>query len=248
MKQKFERGLWTETTHNFRMNFWLIASVVGALLAWSLIQERFQVGRSGGSLSAIIWVLVAMSVHATILRGKAGFAIHGENLFTPFLWRAFLFGGVGLAGMLLTIPLWPDLNRSLVIYPILAVYGFLETILLSKWGTWLPAVIANGDKSFAAAGRRGSKTFGYVLSRLLFGVGSGFLASFILLAIMLVVLDTDGTLWSQEKGFYFLPTLAELIFFLTFSYQIVMVATVLSRAYLIAESTPSNEVPLPDGR
>jgi hypothetical protein len=81
MEQNFERGFWAETTLNFQKNFLVIAAVVGALLVCTVIQERFQIGGGGSSLSTIKWVIVAMSVHATILRGQPGFAIHGENIF-----------------------------------------------------------------------------------------------------------------------------------------------------------------------
>lgn len=68
----FERGLWAETAHNAKANLWVILFVVGALLAWTVFQAV--TGNDSGIVSTIIWLVVIIAVHSTILRGQAGFA------------------------------------------------------------------------------------------------------------------------------------------------------------------------------
>jgi hypothetical protein len=102
--------------------------------------------------------------------------------------------------MLLTIPLFAEMHRDLAIFPTIIVYGVLETLLLAKWGAWLPSVIAEGDRSFAAAGRRGSKTFVFVFLRLISCAGLGYVASFLFLFVAVHFSGTDGTYWTQASG------------------------------------------------
>lgn len=236
MKLNFDRGLLAETTINFHKNILLLAIVVVTLMVVTLFDARYPiVGVS--AFSSIIWAILAMSVHATILKGLPGFVIHKEGrFFLPFLWRTLVFAGMAVVAMAIIVKLWVQVEPDYIIYPVLGIYALIEALLLSKWGTLLPAVIANGDTKLATAGRRGSKTFFYVFLRLVFGVGLGYLAAFALLFVVSRYLGSAGIYWSLEFGFDFKTILIGLVFYFVFAYQIVMIATILSRAYLIAES------------
>lgn len=247
MAIRFASGIWRATTFNYQMNFPVILTVVTAMVALTAIAERFDLG-TGGTVTTIFWIVVAMSVHATILKNQPGFAIHKDGKeFVPFMWRAFVLVGLGLVGLIpflvIVMPLLNNLNRELWIIPFLAIYGIVETFILSLWGTCLPAVIVHSDASFATAWQRGKKTFGYVFVRLLFLAGLGYTITFAGLALFITIALSDMTYWTKDGGLYFSNILAQLIFTLAFAYQIVMVATVLSRAFLIAESPDTNQGP-----
>ena len=149
----FERGLWTETAHNAKANLWVILFVVSALLAWTVFQAVAD--NDNGIVSTIIWLVVIIAVHSTILRGQAGFAaLSQKGVFTGFIWRSLLFFVVGIIPPLLTLPLSKQVaNDNWLLFIFLPAYGISQAFLLSIWGTWFPSVVAEGDKTLAAAWR-----------------------------------------------------------------------------------------------
>jgi hypothetical protein len=116
-------------------------------------------------------------------------------------------------------------------------------LILSKWGTWLPAVVADGDRSFAAAGKRGSITFGYVCLRLFACNGLLLAVAFLGLAFGIELIGSDGSIWSAETGFSLATFLLVCVFYFVFAIQTVLPATILSRAYLIAEAKLNSKIP-----
>lgn len=244
MELKFERGLWRESLRNFILNFLLILCVVGTLVILSLAQDVFHLGTSGNTGSTFAWIMLAIAIHATILKGQSGFSgVSSRANIGPFVGRAFAFAIVGLIGSMFTLPLVGDAGIEYIIMAMLPAYGLIEATLLSKWGTCLPAVIAEGDRSLSAAGKRGKVAFPYSFLRLLFCNGSVLAVSFIVLAIGIGHFSDNGSIWSQANGFNFAIFTLSIIFFLAFAFQTVMLPTVLSRAYLIAEAKLNYAIP-----
>jgi hypothetical protein len=214
------------------------------VLALSLAQDIWHLGSGGNTGVTFVWLLLAIAIHATILKGQSGFNAIGKNdALLPFMWRALVLGMVGLAGSLFVLPLVGDAGVDYFIMAMLPAYGAIEAVLLSKWGTWFPAVVAEGDRTFSTAGRRGSQVFGYTFVRLIFCNGAILAASFIVLIIGVSQIAGDGSIWSQSSGLSFGILVLYLAFYFAFAFQTVMLATVLSRAYLIAEAKHSNEMP-----
>jgi hypothetical protein len=243
MEPNFKRGLWKETIYNSQRNLLLMLGIVVALLALSVAQDIWKLGTGGNVGATFAWVMLAIAAHATILKGQSGYiATVDQKVLRPFMVRAFAFAAIGIIGSLFTIPFWGDGSLGRIILAMLPAYGLTEALLLAKWGTWLPAVVAEGDRSFSAAGRRGSVAFGYVCLRLVFCNGVLLAIAFITLAIALNYAGSDGEIWTQESGFNVGAFAATLTFFLTFAFQTVMLATVLSRAYLIAEAKLSKPI------
>ena len=232
----FERGLWAETAHNFKANLWVILAVIGALAAWGVAQDV--IGSNGGSATTIIWLAVVIAVHSTILKGQPGFiSLNQKGVFVGFLWRSFVFVAAGIIPALLTLPLSENLAKGVwLLFVFLPAYGVSQALLLSIWGTWFPAVVADGDKTLSAAWRRGKKTFTYVFARLIFGNGPIVVLAFGLLLLVLGQVESEGTVWSEAKGFDAVAFALQLFLITAFAFQFVMMATVLSRAYLIVES------------
>ena len=244
MELTFERGLWKETIYNSQRNIRLMLGVVSALVALSVAQDIWKLGTSGNIGATFAWIILAIAAHATILKGQSGYiSTVDKKIFRPFILRAFAFAAVGIIGSLFTIPFWGDGSLGRIILAMLPAYGLTEALLLAKWGTWLPAVVAEGDLSFAAAGRRGSVTFGYICLRLILCSGILLAIAFITFAVALDYAGSDGAIWTQASGFNFGALAATLAFFFAFAFQTVMLATVLSRAYLISEAKLKKAMP-----
>ena len=235
MALTFERGLWTEAVLNAKANLRVILFVVGVLIAWTVFTNV--TGNNSSAVSTIIWLMVIIPAHAKILRGQAGFAaLSQKGVFTGFIWRSLLFFVAGLIPAFLTFPLSGQLaGDNWVLFIFLPVYGICQALLLSIWGTWFPSVVADGDKSLAAAWQRGKRTFVYVFLRLIFCNGLILILAFGMLLIFYSFVEAEGPIWSQTTGLDVRVLILVTTFTIAMAVQFVMMATILSRAYLIAE-------------
>lgn len=237
----FQRGLWAETAHNFKANLWVVLFVIGALIAWSIAQDM--TGHTNGMVSTIIWLVILIAVHSTILKGQPGFiALTQKGVFMGFLWRSILFFVLGLIPAFLTLPLSEKLGSDIwLLYVFLPAYGIGQALLLSIWGTWFPSVVADGDKTLKAAWERGKKTFTYVFLRLIFCNGLIAASAFGVLIYFFANVESEGDTWSTAGGFDPVAIALQVSFITAFAIQFVMMATVLSRAFLIAERIDANQ-------
>ena len=237
----FERGIWKESARNFWANKWVALTAVGLITAVSLFQDYTHSKSSGGIWVEFAWLPVAIAAHATILNGTTGFNTMGgsqyKTVFSPFLWRSM---GLSLIGIIpaaaITIPLAGPANKTVFIYLFTAIYAATESFILAKWGTMLPACVANGDRTFKTAGTRGIKIFRYVLGRfwacnavVLVGGFAGLIAAYVAVATI-----SDDVLKLANHDL--LQPLLQVSLFTLFAFNLVMLATILSRAYLIAEN------------
>ena len=236
----FERGIWAESLRNFWANKYVVLTVVGIIVAVSVFQALTHSTGSAGMWSEFAWVPVAVAAHSTILNGTSGFSAMGRGgykpIWSPFFWRSVGLSLIGtIPAIAVTIPFINKGNETRFVVVFLCVYAIFESLILAKWGTMLPACVANGDKSFSAAGQRGTKIFKYVLSRfwscnavvLIVGFGVVIFGYAIIQAILKTLFGT--TLFTDNDII--------LIFGMSaiFAFNLVMLATILSRAYLIAE-------------
>lgn len=240
MAKTFERGIWQEAIRNFWANKVVVLTAIGLLMAIT-IYENYTHSKSGGGIwTSFVWLPVAIAAHATILNGQSGFdTMSGsryKSVFGPFLWRSLGLSLIGLIpAMAIAILLVGARNETVFIYTLLAIYAGIETLILAKWGTMLPACVAEGDKAFKAAGARGSKTFSYAFKRfwgcnaILLVVGFGGLI--FLYSAFSEFLDAQRGVAGRAT----IDALLQISLLALLAFNFVMLATILSRAYLIAE-------------
>lgn len=236
----FERGIWEESVRNFWANKFVVVIAVGLLIAVGIFQDYTHSTSGGGMWVEFAWLPVAIAAHATILNGQSGFATFSSSqykiVFSPFLWRSIGLSFIGvIPAMAIAIPIVGTENMTLFTYVIMALYAAFESLILAKRGTMLPACVAEGDKSLKAASDRSAKIFGYVLGRfwscnaVLLVIGGG--GIILCYSIVVSFLKTLFTITDNVIVDIFLQTSITILL----AFNLVMLATILSRAYLIAE-------------
>ena len=237
----FERGIWKESARNFWVNKWVVLTAAAILTAVSVFQDYTHSTSSSGILAELAWLPVAIAAHATVLNGSIGFygmdRSRQKTVFRPFLWRSLVLSLVGvIPAIAIAISFVGHSKETIFILLFVTIYAAIQSLILAKWGTMLPACVAGGDKSFKAAGGRGSKTFVYVLGRfwgcnalLLTICFAGLIFAYTAISIFLKKAVPDA-------GNFVLDQALQVFFIFVLAFNIVMLATVLSRAYLIAEA------------
>ncbi len=217
-----------------------IFTTVGLVLLGMFTQHN------NGSASSIAWLFLAISAHTKILKGRSGpLTMYKKGVFGPFLWRSAVFA---ILALLLLIPAahfaeFGKGHESWVGGLAILMYFFVQTLLLSMWGTWLPAVVADGDRSLAAANRRGRKVFSFVFSRLI-GLSAALWISAALITFVLTFIAVlIKHLITIEIGFDLEAVPVWSVILVAVACQTVLVATILSRAYLIAEGKMKDAPP-----
>ena len=236
-----EKGLWRESADVFHRNLKPCLAYIGAMLAIAVAAELFKSSSPSIIAQSFAAALLAIPAHLTVLKNKAGF----DALNSPESSKAimsFVFRGIGL-GVISFIPfiltlifllslgmtVWEAVPRSSLLLLLCASWIF------AKWGTMLPAIIAQDDKSIARSGIRGSMVKGYAFPRLLLAFG---ILSTIQLGIFLALASLsngDGNYFPDTGGFDFVLIAASIISGILGAFQIVMIAVILSRSYLRAE-------------
>lgn len=240
----FDRGIWAETLRNFKANWVVVALVLGMTAVIIVLDEVTK--HNSGSAAAMGWVFLAISAHTTILRGQSGpMTMYQKGVFGPFLWRGFLFSLLGLLGAVPFAGLFALAKPPMMVLGGIAIIAYFvcQALLLSKWGTWFPSVVAAGDKTILAAGRRGNVVFGYVFSHLfvcsilLWLVSAAISLAIVFMVIFIAILVRHAIPLDGILSVHDLTTWLFTFFgLLTVAAETVLVATILSRAYLIAET------------
>lgn len=150
--------------------------------------------------------------------------------FFTFVKRCLLLGFLGAIGPLAfgIVMVIGGIRPSFAMLGALLVWVFSGIAAFAKWGTMLPAVIADDNQTLAVAGERGSKVFGYAFPRLLISFG---LLTVLLIAILMLLCSLMGIdPKDSNPASLMLPVVGAIIG----AYQIVMTSVVLSRSYLRA--------------
>ncbi|MGN6769286.1 MAG: hypothetical protein ACTHJQ_05475 [Rhizobiaceae bacterium] len=151
--------------------------------------------------------------------------------FSAFVRRCLL---LGLLGAIIPIAdaialLLGGVHVSIALLAGICVWLFSGIAAFAKWGTMLPAVIADDDQTLSAAGKRGSKVFGYAFPRLFISFG---LVTILLLAIGMLL---SSLLGGDPENLSLLSLMLRVITAIVGAYQIVMTSVILSRSYLRAQ-------------
>lgn len=236
MDLRFERNLWRETAFRFWEAKPIIAVIVALFIGLSIL-ESVRGGSTGNSGSMIAWAVLAMVVHNAILNGSKASWSQGK-FFWPFLWRSIALSLPGIAAVILFLISYRiSDDRETMALSALPIYGAVTALVFSLWGTWLPSVVATGgNRSLAAATRRGRQTFLYVLLRMIVGCGVVAAAAFIFLIAASVLAEKAGLRLALSEELDLVQLLIEAFGYLAFAFNFVMLPVILSRAYLLAEA------------
>ncbi len=228
---------WKVCAVNWRTSL-LVISMVMSLIVVEEWLEKDNIG--GGVVDAIIWSTLAIASFRTLLLGSPGLGSERTSKYTTAFW--FKSYALGLLYMipatgiflLLVIKFNVPAQSYLGIFSIIAFSAVFGVLVFSLWGTWLPAIIADGDRTIAAANRRGLKTFKYALPRLV--TGPGLLTIF----MGLVLVSSGGFLSTSDilnppRSINFIPALFFTMITLVNIYLTVLGCVVLARAYCQAE-------------
>jgi hypothetical protein len=116
----------------------------------------------------------------------------------------------------------------------LLLAGPAALVVFGLLGTWLPAVVTNGDRRVSAAFARGRQTFFYTVPRLFLGPG-------VVQTILLtgaILLPLHGILAGEvfgAAGFNPIDLISLPLFYALRGFLVAILAVVLSRAYRIVE-------------
>ena len=233
----FERGIWAEAFLNAKKIFYMLAIIVVLAVGLSLAQDAWKIGSAGNAGLAFAWLQLAILAHMTILKNQPGITVDQKGKFLGAFFGTSLLLSLGpLLVAALAAAATYKFGEGIMFLSALIVYAVFELLVLAKWGTRYPAMVAGGDRTFNTAASRGNQTFGYVFWRLLVCNAPIILAAFALLFYAISSSNNDAAIWTKTGGLDVLMLCAEIIFNAAFSFQIVLLATILSRAYLIAES------------
>ncbi len=217
----------------FLQNFPIFLIVALLLAGFSFLEMNVQ---SGGSFFA--YGLVALFSHRMILLNE-NYGWSGKPTLKPgetmpmwaFFWRYGLFFIIFLfLSLAVFLPLMPsDPNDEAkivgaIILSFLIVAPFYS-ILLSLFGTVLPAAAVRGERSFSAAFHRGRKRFWITMGRLALGPALIFVAMFMLAIAVPETMNSAILDFASNAVFYLLGLLPTH-----------MTAVVLSMAYSEAEA------------
>ena len=237
----FERGIWKESARNFWLNKWMVLLAVGIIAAVSIFEDYTHSKSGGGTWVEVVWLSLVIAAHGTVLNGTVGFkSMNGaefKSVFSPFLWRSLGLSVLGIVpAVVILIAFGSALDETYFILFMLVIYAVFESLILAKWGTMLPACVAQGDKTLKSASARGSKTFGYSFGRF-WGCNALVLAVGLTgLIIGYSVLDSSMGISSKGMGAIVGSRVLQILITIVFAFNLVMLATILSRAYLIAEA------------
>ena len=216
---------------------WIVAYVGGALVL-SFVKTAY------GSTGGLIWVdlllgaMVAIPAHLSMLRrgyekpALDAFYRKNRNLLS-FVWRSFLLGLMSFAPALLALFFCAAFGagKEMAIIAVVLVMLLSACVVFAVWGTMLPALVLGDDRSFGAALRRSSRSFGYALPRLP--------VPFVVLTVLQTALAWPAAeLFGAGSTGAAAALVALAISAAVGAFQFVMVAVILSRSYLLAQPRP----------
>jgi hypothetical protein len=236
------RSIWQESIHQYWRNRLLVLTII-ALMILVYVFDEIRGGRTGGYVSTIVMIPLAISIYGTVIDGRNNPQAWSAS-FVPLLWRSFVLDFpafvLALTAVLLTYEYFPSLGDLSILFSG-AAYVLAATIILSLWGTWLPAVVAEqGNRSLSEATRRGKTTFKFTLGRML-ACRSLELLSLVLAFVAIIAsqhlgFNVETSRWNYSGGLAICATTTIIIVFMN-----TMQNVILARAYLIAEGALPGE-------
>ncbi len=237
----FQTGLWAETWRVARINLRKVVIYVAAMIIIAALPE-FLDGKGGSGFwvaQTFAAVLLAIPAHLTVLRNSPVIDATANRVFLDFWWRGLILSVLPFipCAVLALVMIWSWGAHEVIAGGVsLLLWLILGSAAFAKWGTVLPAVITDCDKTYSAAGARGSQTFGYAFGRLLVSLGLLTAIQFGASFTMLMVFNSSGDFFTASGGIDILTWLIGLVSQLIGAYGLIMTAVILSRSLLLAEN------------
>lgn len=179
----------------------------------------------------LFFSLFGLAAYTTVLLGRSGFSALSVRKVVRYFWRdVLLMLATVFITLLLTIlgAFWYHADWDTVVsgYPIFLVLLPIIFVVYSFYGSWLPAVAADGDIALKSAYWRGRSTFEKTFVQLMLWGGPPGIAMVLCYGLSSdTVLSVDGIVSWPTLAMEFLGALAELVL-------LSCIVVVLSRAYL----------------
>lgn len=231
-----EDNIWVASLEVYIRNWKWVLGYIGMAGALTMV-ERFVNVNAGASLfiGVMLSTFLAIPAHIAVLTQLDADQVsvwlkERPKAFFSFVRRCLLLGFLGVIAPVAVaiIMIVGGVHPSVAMLAGILVWVFSGIAAFAKWGTMLPAVIADDDQTLAVAGQRGSKVFGYAFPRLLVSFG---LVTVLFVAILMLLSSLLGIDPKDQSSASLMLTVVGAVIG---SYQIVMTSVVLSRSYLRA--------------
>ena len=244
-----DRGLWSDSVRSFMLNIKPATVYVIAMMALGFLEDALDIGSGMVVAQALIAAMLAIPAHLTLLKGVSGMgAMADKGANNNFL--SFALRGLGLGALAVLVPLLllivlmaAGLNFGAAVSPTGFMFLLSLCFVFARWGTMLPALLAGDDKTMATAVQRATRTGTYAFFHLM--VPFGLLTVLTIAPAIIIVMMSDGDgRFLPANGSIDLPLIfATVLSNVVGAFQVVMIAVVLSRAYLRAMQTADFTVP-----
>ncbi|WP_214471871.1 hypothetical protein [Mesorhizobium sp. dw_380] len=231
-----EDNIWAASLEVYIRNWKWVLGYIG-MTGGLAVLERFVNVNAGTSIviGVMMSTFLAIPAHIAVLTQLDADQVSNwlrerPKAFFSFVKRCLLLGFLGVVAPLVVAiaMVVGGVHSSVAMLAGLLVWIFSGIAAFAKWGTMLPAVIADDDQTLAVAGKRGSKVFGYAFPRLL--ISFGLVTVLFIAAVMLLFFLLGADPKNPSTVSLILPVVGAMIG----AYQIVMTSVVLSRSYLRA--------------
>jgi hypothetical protein len=240
----FSRGLFQDALHAISVNRPIALTFIAIQLLIQMFDEKL--GHSSSGVQLILFSILAICIHQAVIKPERGaLSFTDMGMMWSYGWRLLvmmvLSGGV--AYVLSSLFSNPEGNWNLFLgFFAIFVLG-LYSLVLSMWGTALPAVAVLGDAGLASATARGKRTFGYSALRLFFCCGPVFFIGFGVVLFLVRKFGIEGAeILGGPMGINAVPLTVGLIGSLFALFNTALASTILSRAYLIGEAKVSGVI------
>ncbi len=211
---------------------------LAANVALQIFDELVGPGGTAGQL--ILFSLMAICIHQAVIKTDFKVAVFTpSSILWGYGWRLLaMWALAGVPAFILTFlfPI-PAERENLFVGLFAIIFLILYGLVLSMWGTALPAVAVGGDSGLASATARGKKTIGYSAARFFLCLGPLLVAGFALLIFLSGKFDPANVgIFGGPIGINIVPLILALIGSLLGLFNTALASTILSRAYLIGEA------------
>ena len=242
-----DRNIWSASLLVANKNYIYFVTYCLSLTLIMVIDEYFS-SNSARTISIVFAsVILAIPPHLSALSQlPASEAMRELQLKDPryigrFGFRTIMLGLISITPMFILIFFLLDMmdrNSAILVTILLAL--LFAALIFAKWGTMLPAIVMQGDRTFSTAGKRGTISFYYAFPRLLLSFGLLTILQIAFVTILVVLLGAGDEFFPEAGGFNFALLLPTFVGAIVGGYQVVLTSVILSRAYLRAENATNH--------